>query len=734
MDLIERYTSAVAARLQPVRREAVEAELRAAILDALEARGGTPESEEDVVAVLAELGDPESMAAGYEPGRQYLIGPEHYPFFRRGLRVAMVTIVALSVVAFCISLLMGGLAGYEAGGLLVRTLFYAGMASAAVVVVLVAVFTWIQRAEVPVSRRDWPGRTAWEPRSLRGRAESDPAARFGSVVGLASAAAALVVVGLIGQVAREVEPHASAQLQPLIQGAVSRNVMLLQIGLVVAALAHAVTLVQGAWLSWTRGMRLVADAIALFVFVPLPFRLLRDRSVILESGMTANGVNWLIGNAFVFAVVLAAVMAYHWWRIVRPAKVPVAPPRTSTGALMAATAILALPLSACIISPTVTSVAFMPPPGENAQTSPLDASPRVDEDGRITYRHVAEQASQVILVAEGMEPRPMTRDASGVWSHTSEPMAPDLYLYFFMVDGEPSHDPGNALRVPVVGGGYQSLVHVPSPDAQPWESGDAPAGDLRRLEYHSVRFGESRELWVYTPPGYEGEGAERLPVLYLLHGVGADASAWGTAGRVNFILDNLLGAGEADPMIVVMPLGYGFPDAPSRAGEMLSPATDQRSVSLDFGASLIEEVLPLVEREFRTRTDRGSRAIAGLSMGGSQALHIGLNDPDRFAYVASFGGALIMYGGRYAEWFPGIANSGPGIGLSLHLSVGTEDFLLGVNRHFAGWLAAHGTTASLDEVPGGHTWQTWRRELVRLVPQLFRADSPASLVKTQEDR
>jgi hypothetical protein len=383
MDLIERYTSAVAARVQPVRRKAVEAELRAAILDALEARGGTRESEEDVVAVLAEFGDPESMAAGYEPGQQYLIGPEHYPSFRRGLRVAMVTIAALSIVAFSVSLLMGGLAGYEAGGLLIRTLLYAGMASAAVVVVLVAVFTWMQRAEVPVSRRDGPERAAWNPRSLRVLPASDAATRFDSVVGLAAAAATLVVVGLIGQVAREVEPHAAAQLQPLIQDAVSRNVMLLQIGLVAAALAHAVALVQARWLSWTRGLRLAADAVALFVFVPLPFRLLRDRSVILESGMTSNGVNWLIGTAFAFSVVLVVLMAHYWWRVTKPAKAPAAAPSNSTGALMAATAMLVLPLSACVISPAATNVVFMALPEAAWEDSPYGTSPRVDEDGRM---------------------------------------------------------------------------------------------------------------------------------------------------------------------------------------------------------------------------------------------------------------------------------------------------------------------------------------------------------------
>jgi enterochelin esterase family protein len=402
----------------------------------------------------------------------------------------------------------------------------------------------------------------------------------------------------------------------------------------------------------------------------------------------------------------------------------------SASARTAAAAVLLASLSGCIIAPRVTNTLVTGAPEAFRAPSAAIVSPEIDATGRITYRYHAPDAGLVVLVREGAEPLPMTRDELGVWTYTSDPMPPDLYLYSYVVDGVPSHDPANPVAVPTAAARRQSLAHVRGRAPLPWEASGAPAGELKRLEYRSARFGEARELWVYTPPGYNRTRARRYPVLYLLHGVGSDARAWGTAGRVNLILDNLLASGAVEPMLVVMPLGYGFPNARARSREMLSPATDQLAVAREFEASLIEEVLPLVERRYRTRPERGSRAVAGFSMGGSQALHVGLNHPDTFRYVGSMGGALIMYGGRYAEWF---AASGPRRPQSVHLSVGADDFLLGVNRHFADWLSAHGTAVCLDEVPGGHTWQVWRRELIRLMPRLFRESGAPSTFQNDQD-
>jgi hypothetical protein len=314
MELVDRYVTAVAERLHPARRPKVEAELRAAILDALEARAGLPTQEEAVVAVLAELGAPERMAAGYEPGRQYLIGPELYPLFRRGLRVAMVAIVVASVVSFGVSLLVGGLADFRAGGLLVDTLRYAFTAALVAAAGLVAVFAWLQRAERQIPRTVTPAAAAWDPRSLAVGRKKDATSRFEALSGLVAAAVVLVVVGVIGLVAREVEPGVSTDLQPLIRDGVARNVLLVQVALVLSAVAHGIALLQGHWPAWTRGMRLVAYSVALFVFVRLPFQLLEYRSALLDAGVTRHGVTWLIANAFIFGATFVAIVLFHWWR------------------------------------------------------------------------------------------------------------------------------------------------------------------------------------------------------------------------------------------------------------------------------------------------------------------------------------------------------------------------------------------------------------------------------------
>jgi enterochelin esterase family protein len=308
----------------------------------------------------------------------------------------------------------------------------------------------------------------------------------------------------------------------------------------------------------------------------------------------------------------------------------------------------------------------------------------------------------------------------GIWSYTTQPMPADLYSYYFMIDGKPDYDRANPLRKPVVTGGYESLAHVPGTSPRPWEEHGAPQGTLRRHAYHSPRFGETRDVWVYAPHGYDPAGPTRYPVLYLLHGVMDDAAAWSTAGRVPITFDNLLAAGLIEPMLVVMPLGYGFPDARSRAREMLSPATRQRDVMDAFAGGLVDEVVTLVEREYRARPEPSARAIAGLSMGGAQALFIGLTRDDVFGSVASFSGAYMMYGGQYETWFGEIGGAPLTAPRVLTLSVGRDDFLAGNNRQFAAWLASRGAAVDLDEVAGAHTWGVWRRELIRLAPQLFR--------------
>ena len=174
------------------------------------------------------------------------------------------------------------------------------------------------------------------------------------------------------------------------------------------------------------------------------------------------------------------------------------------------------------------------------------------------------------------------------------------------------------------------------PASLPWEVTGVPRGAVHHHFYRSGVVGDNRDFYVYTPPGYDLKAKRPYPVLYLLHGYSDDASGWTAVGRAHVILDNLIAQGKAKPMLVVMPLGYGAPEIVSRNGPRLrDPGLRQRNFD-KFRDALLAEVIPEVEKSYRVAKDRGSRAIAGLSMGGAESLYTGLNALDRFAWVGAF--------------------------------------------------------------------------------------------------
>jgi enterochelin esterase family protein len=262
-------------------------------------------------------------------------------------------------------------------------------------------------------------------------------------------------------------------------------------------------------------------------------------------------------------------------------------------------------------------------------------SPDVQTDGRVTFRLAAPKANEVQLQCEGVPGRKMLKDDRGVWSFTTEPLTPDIYAYSFQVDGLRTIDPNNPLlKYNLLN--TDSQVHVPGPATLPWEINDVPHGQLHRHFYKSTVGSDERDFYVYTPPGYDPAARHRYPVLYLLHGHSDDASAWTGVGRANVILDNLIAGKRAQPMLIVMPLGYGTMEI-VRGGwqRVRNPELWQRNQD-KFRESLLNEVMPQVERSYRVKADRNSRAIAGLSMGGSESLMVGLNALDRFAWLGAF--------------------------------------------------------------------------------------------------
>jgi enterochelin esterase family protein len=231
--------------------------------------------------------------------------------------------------------------------------------------------------------------------------------------------------------------------------------------------------------------------------------------------------------------------------------------------------------------------------------------------------------------------------------------------------------------------------------------------------------GVTRWVWIYTPPNYDKSGA-KYPVLYLLHGNGEAQNGWVMNGRANIILDNLIADKKAQPMIVVMPQGHALQGA--NVGPLVRLTGETDMFSKRFPQDLLQEVIPLVERNYRVYTDADQRAIAGLSMGGGQALSIGLARTDLFHYVLGFSGAV---GGPFmnAETEFGEALSKPEVLNSrlrlLWVSCGKQDFLYQANRQFVDMLKGKGVNVLFRETEGSHVWSVWRNYLNETAPMLF---------------
>ena len=351
-------------------------------------------------------------------------------------------------------------------------------------------------------------------------------------------------------------------------------------------------------------------------------------------------------------------------------------------------------------------------------------SPEVADDRRVTFRFLAPGAAEVVVLSDELGRLAMIKNDAGVWQITTEPLEPDFYTYRFVIDGVAVADPANTLNKPGVTGGHSSIVHVPGPASLLWEMNDVPRGVVHHHRYRSARLDGENEFYVYSPPGYDAAGKRAYPVLYLLHGVGDDARGWTTAGRANVILDKLTARGEAEPMLVVMPLGYGFANPADRVGEIFAPLPNHREMMDAFADTLLDEVIPEVERVYLVDARRDSLPLGVLSIGGTQALYIGLYQPSRFIWGAAFSGAFIMYAGMYDVYFPDVkAEDRPA--QDVWIACGKKDFLFPVNRSLDKWLTSKGVEHKFTRTPGGHTWTVWRRNLGRYAKTLFR-DKPGS--------
>jgi enterochelin esterase-like enzyme len=371
---------------------------------------------------------------------------------------------------------------------------------------------------------------------------------------------------------------------------------------------------------------------------------------------------------------------------------------------------------------------------------PPFTSPEVGADRTVTLRFYAPNATSVVANGElDGKPHPLTKGENGVWSVTVGPLAPDIYTYAFNVDGVSALDPRNANTKYGYGGfGAVSIVQVPGDTPQFYDVKPVPHGRVSIVPYVSKSLGVARTVWVYTPPGYDR--GKDYPVLYLLHGAGDIESGWTMIGRANNIIDNAIAEKKAAPMVVVMPLGHAIqsfwtgpaksaPDPVAKAfgtGGLDAIITAMMAGDGDGGLSpvtkdIVEDVLPMIERDFKVSKRAGHRAIAGLSMGGGQTINIALSRPELFRYVILMSPAA---NARVESIYRAVMKNPAAVNKQFKLfwvGVGRDDTLTGPgDRAFAETLAKHGVKHEFKLTEGRHEWTVWRQYLNDLAPLLFK--------------
>jgi enterochelin esterase family protein len=400
-------------------------------------------------------------------------------------------------------------------------------------------------------------------------------------------------------------------------------------------------------------------------------------------------------------------------------------------------------LAASLLSvPGASAQSGVPAPAAPAAAVPRPVSPEIHSDRTVTFRLAAPKATEVTLNGswEGARNIAMTKGENGVWSVTVGPLSPQLWGYWFLVDGVKALDPGNG-ETQRDGFRIDNLLMISGPESEAWDFKDVPHGTIHIVWYPSPTLKEARRrMYVYTPPDYEANQT-RYPVLYLLHGGGGDEDAWVTMGRANVILDNLIAKGKAKPMIVVMPNGnatqtvsqgyaYGPTPAPQAvqapappplqgagAGRGNAPPRPPQPYAGSYPESLVKDVIPFVEKTYRVIPNKDNRAIAGLSMGGGHTLLATNNNPGLFGYIGVFSSGPRTVDEAYEKQLEAVKAGGVKF---YWTGAGTTDMAREGTMNLHGLLEKHGFKTSYKEIPGSHYWFLWRDFLADFGSVLFR--------------
>jgi len=368
-----------------------------------------------------------------------------------------------------------------------------------------------------------------------------------------------------------------------------------------------------------------------------------------------------------------------------------------------------------------------------ATTNVLDAQyPRVDSAGRAEFRFKAPDATAVKLNFWSGPKLDMAKQADGFWTVTTPALVPGLHYYTIIVDGAEVSDPSSHS---FYGGSKDaSAIEIPEAGSTYYSPQDVPHGQVREVWYHSDVTGTWRHALVYTPPGYDGQTKVRYPVLYLQHGGGEDETGWIKQGHANFILDNLIAAGTAKPMIIVMANGYARragavpppPGARFGSPEMMKAMQDMMTV---FEDDVTKALIPFIDSNFRTISDRDHRAMAGLSMGGMQTFTVTFDRLDLFSYIGGFSGAAMAFGGQPFDTktsLHGELADPSAFAKKVHLlwlGVGTDEPAMmhtGIVNLHNSLTEAHVQHIFYESPGTSHEWQTWRRDLKEFAPLLFQ--------------
>ncbi len=358
---------------------------------------------------------------------------------------------------------------------------------------------------------------------------------------------------------------------------------------------------------------------------------------------------------------------------------------------------------------------------------PFVISPKVNSDKTVTFSYLAPNAKTVLLGGSqfGQTDVPLTKNAEGVWSVTVGPIKPDIYPYSFKVDGVTVMDPANVAFFPNERF-KASLVEIPSDEPAIYALKNVPHGSITYEYYPSVE-GSTGTVVVYTPAGYTKETAKKYPVYYLISGTTDTEETFWKVGKVNQMLDNMIAAGTAKPMIVVMPYGNPLAKIAEQTGkdkpaDVMSRDGDDalRRMKL-FETDLVSHVIPYIEKNYRTINNRDNRAIGGFSRGGGQTLRTAFNNVDKFAYVCSY--ASYISPAEMDKSFTNITSNPAKTNKDFKLlwsGIGTDDFLYKGTVEFEDYLKAKKINYKSYVTDGGHTWMNVKKYLNETLPVLFK--------------